>query len=243
MTDPQGEPAFYARTGSAVHEWVTLPHHPYTAWHLGYVVVGGCLAPEVDWTVLALTVLAFFLALGLGAHALDELHGRPLGTAISRRALLAVAVLSTATACAIGLVVAITTTAWLIPLIVVGALLVPAYNLELLGGAIHTDLGFALAWGAFPLVTAFVAQTGTVRVEVLIVAAWATATSLAQRRLSTSVRGVRRDVERIEGTLTRRDGTQTPVDRELLLASPEAALQLLALSVVLLAAALVVLRL
>ena len=243
VTEARREPAFYARSGSALREWVTLLHPPYTAWHLGYVVVGGCLAPDVDWGVLALTVLAFFLALGLGAHALDELHGRPLGTAISRRALLGVAVVSTATACAIGLAVAATTTAWLVPLIVLGALLVPAYNLELFGGAIHNDLGFALAWGAFPLVTAFVAQTGAMSVEMLIAAAWATVTSLAQRRLSATARRVRRDVDRVDGTLTLRDGSTAPVDKELLLAAPEAALRLLTLSVLLLAAALVALRL
>jgi hypothetical protein len=243
VIDQQREPAFYARSGSAFRDWVTLVHPPYTAWHLGYVVVGGCLAADVDWAVLGLTVLAFFLALGLGAHALDELHGRPLGTAISRSALIVVAVASTAAACVIGLAVAAHTTGWLVPLVVIGALLVPAYNLELFGGAIHTDAGFALAWGAFPLVTAFVAQTGTVRAEVLIAAAWAAVTSLAQRQLSTTARRVRRDIARIDGTLTRRDGTQAPIDRELLLAAPETALRLLAASVVLLAATLAVLRL
>ena len=55
---------------------------PYTAWHLSYVVVGGCLAAEVSWGRLGLTVLAFFLAMGIGAHALDELAGRPLQTTI-----------------------------------------------------------------------------------------------------------------------------------------------------------------
>ncbi len=246
MSDARGStdaPAFYALRGGALREWVTLTHPPYTAWHLGYVVIGGCLAAEVDWKVLGLTVLSFFLALGIGAHALDELHGRPLGTTIPRRTLIGVALVSTGAACAIGIAVAVTTTAWIVPLVIVGALLVPLYNLELLGGAIHTDLGFALSWGAFPLVTSFIAQTGTMRPEVLLAAAWATATSLAQRRLSTAARRVRRDVERIDGTLTLRDGTREPIDRVLLLGAPEAALRLLTVSVVLLAAALVVLRL
>ena len=77
-------PAFYALPRGGWRDYVTLLHLPYTAWHLSYVVVGGCLAAEVSWGRLGLTVLAFFLAMGIGAHALDELAGRPLRTAIPR---------------------------------------------------------------------------------------------------------------------------------------------------------------
>ena len=41
-----------------------------------------------------------------------------------------------------------------------GPVLVVAYNAELFGGIIHNDLGFAAAWGAFPALTGYVAQTG-----------------------------------------------------------------------------------
>jgi hypothetical protein len=236
-------PAFYARGGGRARDWLAVLHPPYTAWHLAYVVVGGCLAAEVDWAVLGLTVLAFFLALGLAAHALDELHGRPLGTSIPKGILLAVAVGATAGACAIGIAVALTTTAWIIPLVVVGALLVPLYNLELLGGVVHNDLGFGLSWGAFPVVAAYVAQTGTIRAEAVLAAAWATATSLAQRRLSTSARHLRRDVREVEGALELNDGTREALSREALLTAPESALRLLAAAAILLAATLVALRL
>ena len=46
----------------------------------------------------------------------------------------------------------------LVPFIVVGPLLVVAYNAEMFGGLIHTDIGFAVAWGAFPVLTAYVAK-------------------------------------------------------------------------------------
>jgi len=123
-----------------------------------------------------------------------------------------------------------------------GAALVPVYNLELLGGRIHTDLGFGLAWGAFPLVTAYVAQTGTVRVETLLAAAWATLLSLAQRRLSHTARRLRRDTASVEGQLVLETGTREPLTRAVLLEAPEAALRLLATATVALAAALVALR-
>ena len=226
----ESRPAFYALTPGGWRDYVTLLHVPYTAWHLAYVVVGGCLVAGVAWGRLGLTVLAFALAMGIGAHALDELQGRPLGTRIPSRVLVALAVLSVAAACAIGIAVALETTLWLLPLIALGAVLVPAYNLELLGGRVHTDLGFALAWGAFPVVTAFVAQAATIRVEAVLAAAWATLLSLAQRRLSTQVRRVRR-------------GAGVSEEERRLADAPESALKLLAASTVALAAALVALRL
>jgi hypothetical protein len=235
--------AFYALRPGGWRDFVTLLHPPYTAWHLSYVVVGGCLAPEVVWGRLGLTVLAFFLALGIGAHALDELAGRPLGTRISSRMLVLLAAASVAGACGIGVAVALTFSLWLLPLVAVGAFLVPAYNLELMGGRFHSDAWFGLAWGAFPVVTGYVACAGTLRVEGVLAAASATLLSLAQRRLSTQVRRARRQVSSVSGELKLVDGSSEPVTVELLLAAPEAALRLLGAATVLAAAALAAFRL
>jgi hypothetical protein len=233
-------PAFYALGRGGWRDYVTLLHLPYTAWHLAYVVVGGCLAASVAWGRLGLTVLAFALAMGVGAHALDELRGRPLGTSIPSWALVTLAAVSVAAACAIGIAVALESTLWIVPLVALGAFLVPAYNLELLGGRIHTDFGFALAWGAFPVVTGFVAQTGALRVEAALAAVWATLLSLAQRRLSSDVRRVRRDV--VAGELRLSDGETVPLARDALVAAPESALKLLAAATTAVAAALVAMR-
>ena len=236
-------PAFYALRRGGWRDYVTLLHAPYTAWHLSYVVVGGCLVAEVSWGRLGLTVLAFFLAMGIGAHALDELAGRPLQTAIPGAVLVALAVVSVVAACAIGLAVAIGFSLWILPLIAIGAFLVPAYNLELFGGRFHSDLWFALAWGAFPVVTGAVAVAGTVRAATVIAAVWATVLSLAQRRLSTPVRRSRREVVSVSGELELAGGSREAVTREALVEAPEAALKLLAAATILIAAALVAFRL
>jgi hypothetical protein len=236
-------PAFYALSPGGWRDYVTLLHLPYTAWHLSYVVVGACLAAHVDWTILALTVLAFALAMGIGAHALDELHGRPLSTEIPAALLVGLAVVSIAAAAAIGVAVAVDRMLWILPLVALGIALVPAYNLELLGGRIHTDAWFALAWGAFPVLTAFVAQTGAVRAEAVLAAVWATLLSLAQRRLSRVARGVRRGAVTVEGRIVHADGTSEQLDRATVVAAPEAALRLLTASAVAIAATLVALRL
>lgn len=235
-------PAYYALEPGGWRDYLTLLHVPYTAWHLSYVVVGGCLAATVSWPRLGLTALAFGLAMGVGAHALDELRGRPLRTEIPSAVLVALAACSVTAACAIGVAVAIDFTLWLLPLVALGAFLVPAYNLELFGGRIHTDVWFALAWGAFPVITGYVAVAGTIAPEALLAAAWATTLSLAQRRLSTPVRRTRRAVTDVRGEVALADGAIEPITRHTLIDAPEAALRLLAWSSLLVAAALVALR-
>src|SRR5205814_8717061 len=136
-------PAFYARRS----DWWTVLHPPYTVWHLSYVVIGAALAPHVDAVRLVATVLAFLLAVGVSAHVFDELHGRPLRTAIPDRVLITAGVVSLAGAVAFGVVGVHRVGLVLVPFIVIGPVLVLAYDLELLGGRLHTDVGFAAAWG------------------------------------------------------------------------------------------------
>jgi hypothetical protein len=236
-------PAFYALEQGGWRDYVTLLHPPYTLWHLSYVAIGAALAPELEARRLLWGLVAFFLALGVGAHALDELHGRPLHTRIPGAVLVALAVVSLAAAVAIGIGAALAWTPWLLPLVALGAFLVPAYSLELAGGRFHTDLWFALAWGAFPVLVSYLAAAETLRPEAILAAAFAVLTSLAQRSLSTQVRSVRRRVVRVSGVLSYDDGREEPVDASTLTRAPEAALSALAAAMVALAAALVWLQL
>jgi hypothetical protein len=235
-------PAFYALAPGGLRDYATLLHPPYTAWHLSYVVVGGCLASTVSWSRLGWAVLAFALAVGVAAHALDELAGRPLDTRIPRPVLIAMAGASLAGAAAIGIYGAATFSMWLLVFVATGVLLVPAYGLELLGGRLHTDLVFALAWGGFPALAGYFACAGELRIEALLAAGWATALSLAQRRLSTPARHLRRQVRTVDGHVELDDGTREALSREALLGPSEAALRLLAASTLLIAAALAVFR-
>jgi hypothetical protein len=235
-------PSWYALERGGWRDYATLLHVPYTAWHLSYVVIGGCLAPEVRWERLTAVVVAFALALGIGAHALDELRGRPLRTAIPDRVLIVLAVLSLAAACAIGLAGAAAWNWWLALLVPVGALLVLAYNLELFGGRFHTDLWFGLAWGGFPVFSGYAVVSGELSVAASLAAAFGVVLSLAQRALSTNVRFVRRRVAAVRGELELADGGRETLDEARLVASDERALRLLAAAAVLLAAALVAFR-
>jgi len=236
-------PAFYALPSGGWHDYWTLLHPPYTLWHLSYVAIGAALAPvfHVGWWLE--TTAAFFLAMGVAAHALDELNGRPLRTRIPDRVLWALAIVGLAGAAAFGIHGALASTSWIWLLIPLGVFLVVAYDLELFGGWFHTDLWFALAWGGFPVVVAYVAQTGTVSVEAVLAAAACTAISAAQRALSTPVRRLRRHAVGVNGSIAFDDGTTEPLDAAALRSAPEAALRLLCFAMPLLAGALIVLRL
>lgn len=236
-------PAYYAGGNTLLGDWKTLLHPPYTLWHLSYVVIGASLAPRVDVTRLLATLLAFFLAVGVSAHAFDELAGRPLRTRISDRALWVTAVAGLFGAVVIG-AAGITRIGWeLAAFIVVGALLVPAYNLEWFGGTVHTDAGFAAAWGAFPLLTAYFAQAERLDGAALLAAAGAFALTAAQRILSTPARHLRRRVRRVEVTVETVDGEQQQLDDSALLRPLERTLRALVWTVTLFAASLAVARL
>ena len=223
-------PAFYALKPGGWRDYVTLLHLPYTAWHLSYVVIGAALSSEFAGPRLFAALASFALALGVGAHALDELNGRPLRTRIPDRVLIALAALSIGAASAIGIAAALAWTPWLLLFVAAGAFLVVAYNLELFGGVFHTDLWFGLAWGAFPLLTGYFVVAEELTVEAGLAAVFALLTSLAQRALSTEVRTIRRS------------GSFDAATAAPMIAAPETALRALTAAMIFLAAALLVLR-
>ena len=239
----ESRPAFYALEPGGWRDYLTLLHPPYTLWHLSYVAIGAALAPGMTAERLVVALAAFFLAVGIGAPALDELHGHPLQTRISDRMLVVLSVLSIGGAVALGIYASIAYTPWLAPFVAAGAFIVCAYNLELFGGAFHSDLWFAVAWGSFPLLAAYLAVSGRISVEALLAAVFAGCLSLAQRHLSTQVRTVRRRVVSVSGTLELEGGEREAITAATLTNAPEKALQAMTIAVASLAVSLVVLRL
>src|SRR6185437_580088 len=236
-------PAFYALRSGGWRDLVTLLHPPYTAWHLSYVAIGAAAAPHIYADRLAAALGAFFLAVGISAHALDELNGRPLGTKLSRPTLIALAAAGLIGAVAIGIAGVIVVSPLIAPLVLAGGLLVPAYNLELFGGRLHNDTWFALAWGGFPAFTGYFANALTIRPAGILVAAACCLLSAAQRQLSTPVRRLRRATTDVAGQQRLRDGTVVELTRAGLSAPLEGALRSLWLAVVLLAVGLLAVRL
>jgi ubiquinone/menaquinone biosynthesis methyltransferase len=220
--------AFYALAPGSWRDYWTLLHPPYTAWHLSYVLLGAALAPMPDPRIVAGTLIAFFLAVGVASHAFDELQGRPLGTRIPSSVLLGLGSLALIGAVALGIVAAAMLGPWFLVLVAIGAALVVSYGLEV--PVVHSDVGFALAWGGFPVV-ASAAANGAPLLPTLAAAIGASLLSLAQRRLSTPVRRIRRKALEVNGSVRYRDGTTEQLDRRALIAAPEAGLRLLWLAI------------
>jgi hypothetical protein len=212
------------------------------------VALGAAAAPQVHADRLLATLAAFFLAVGVAAHALDELNGRPLKTRLSDRSLIALASIGLAGAVAIGVAGLFIVSASLAPFVAAGAFLVVAYNLELAGGRFHTDYWFAAAWGAFPALTSWWANTLSLEsadelAAGVLVAVGCFGLSVAQRRLSTPVRELRRRTTSVTGVQLLDDGSSVPLSVERIATPLEGALRALSWAVVALAAGLVTLRL
>lgn len=236
------KPAFYALTPGGARDYWTLLHPPYTLWHLSFVALGACIADPLTPYYLVLALAAFFLAVGVAAHALDELHGRPLRTRIPGGTLIGLAAVGLAGALAIGVYGASLVSWWGVVFIGIGGFLVPAYNLEWFGGTFHTDLWFAVMWGGFPALAGGFAQTGRTGVPLLLIAAGCGYVAAAQRRLSTPVRRLRRRATDVDGSITYDDGAHERIDVAAMTAAPEGALRLLWIGMVLLAAGSVIAR-
>ncbi len=207
------------------------------------MALGAAAAPALHVDRLGAALGAFLLAVGVSAHALDELRGRPLQTALKRRTLIALAAAGLTGAVGIGVAGIFIVSPLLAPLVVAGAFLALAYNLELLGGRFHSDTWFALAWGGFPAFTGYFVNALAIRPEGLLVTAACCLLSVAQRRLSTPARELRRRTADVNGTQRLRDGRVLELTTARLAAPLEGALSTLWIALVLLAAGLVVVRL
>jgi hypothetical protein len=240
-------PAFYALRPGGWRDLVTILHPPYTGWHLSYVAFGAVAAPELHPARLWAALGAFFLAVGVAAHALDELRGHPLRTRLSDRSLAALGGIALAGAVGIGIAGVVVVSATLAPFVLAGAFCVLAYNLELFGGRFHTDFWFAAAWGSFPALTSYWANALAIDSPARAVAAAGVTLacfglSIAQRRLSTPARELRRRTVSLSGVQSLADGTTRELTPARIAAPLDAALKALSASLVLLAVALVAVR-
>ena len=237
-------PAFYALGGTSQwRDYVNILHIPYTLWHLSYVVMGAALAPSIHADRLLGTLLAFFLAVGVGSHALDELNGRPLGTGIPRRHLLMLAIVSLTGAVILGTVAAYMVSWWTLPFVTFGAFIAVAYNLGLWGDLFHSDFWFAAAWGAFPAITSYWIQSSELALAPVLLACGCFTLSLAQRTLSTQARTIRRKTLNVRGSMEMADGSVKTIDVRGMVLTPERTLRLLFVTTVVFAATLFASRL
>lgn len=210
--------------------------------HLSFVVLGACLVPPVNAVRLGVSVTAFFLGVGVGAHALDELKGRPLSTLIPTWQLVVASCVGLGGAVVLGVVGVFLVSPYLVVFIVIGVTLAVGYNLELFNSRLHTGVVFALGWGGFPVLTAYFAEHTSISVTAIVAAVYASLVAQTQRHLSSFARSLRRQTASLEGHRTMHDGTVEPVTEETILTPLEHALSSLCWASSALAVALLALR-
>ncbi len=229
-TSPTG-PAYYAQP-KFLHrprwrEWWTVLHPPYTLLHLSLVTIGACLSSPVSLSRLLFTVAAFFLAVGVGAHCLDELTGRPLRTTIPSWQLVSAATAGLTGAVVLGVVGIFLVSAYLAIFIAVGVTIAVGYNLELFDGRLHNTTVVVVGWGGFPVLTAYFAQHDALSVAAVAAAVFGTLVTLLQQQLSTPSRELRRRTDSVTGVVVRVDGTSYPLNKQMMLAPLERSLKTL----------------
>ncbi len=145
-----------------------LTFWPYTLMNASYVIIGSLLAPVVHLDRAGGLALAYLLAVGIAAHALDAMApNKPWGDILSRRQLLVLALGSLTPALGIGLYYALTFAPFLLIIGLFELFFLLAYNLELFGGLFHTDPWFALSWGFLPVLAGYVLQTDSLNLTAL----------------------------------------------------------------------------
>lgn len=225
------QPAFYVLESRRWWaKWINLLHAPYSMWHLSYAALGAVIAPHLELTLLGWTVLAFLLAMGVGAHAFDLLKGDPLRQQIPWWQLLVAGILSLWAAIYIGAwqMTIGAVPLWLLLALPLGVLFAVGYGKEWPG--LHGDWQFATWWAVFPLLVAFFAQGIAWTWALVPAVVFAFLTAKAQRVLSTRVRLVRRRLGRVRGTMIiEEDGSwgEIPITKAWLIKADEAALALL----------------
>lgn len=188
-------PVWYAGRDTVWGEFWTMLHLPYTLMVLSFVVVGAAVAPHISWTVLAVTLVAYFLGLGIGAHLLDQLPG--MGSRYVRHwptwALWTGGLLSIGAAVGIGIYGAIYLKSWGL-VVLVGVQTVCAFGYPLapvFKGYLHRDSVFALSWGALPFLTSFYVQTLTITLAALLLAATFALVAVVEIKVSRLAREMR----------------------------------------------------
>lgn len=221
---------WYSREGSRWAEIWTIFHPPYTGMVVCYVLLGGLLAPTIHLDRLLWIVVAYILGLGFGAHALDQLSGRPYGRSFSKAELWLMAITSLAAACAIGGYYAVTVSPWLWLFIALETFFAVTYNLDrLFRGRFHTDGYFVLSWGVLPFLVSYFIQTLSLSASAFLMALALGGTAAMEITLSRWVRALRRNPARF--LMLQADGKQEEWDVRRLIGRPERALKLLVLTV------------
>lgn len=189
---------WYSAEGSKLAEFWTILHLPYTAMSLSFLAIGFGIAGVHRWDVFAWIMVAYFLGLGIAAHAFDQLPGQGSSYVkyLTPWELMALGVAAVSAAVMIGIFWMVKLAAWHLSwIIVLQTFFVFSYPLsKTLKGFFHTDFWFAVSFGFVPVMAGYYINTLTLNPEFLPWAVVAALISGIEITLSRYVRKWRHNV-------------------------------------------------
>jgi len=204
---------------------------------LSYVLIGAALSPSIYLNRVILTLLAYFLGLGLSAHALNELHARHWGDALRKselEILFVVPFVAAMLIAAYGIIVlyaasGVLTSLVLLAFVSLESFFLFAYNTDRWSGIFHSDMSFAFSWAALPTVISYFVNASTIGIVAVLVALAMAATAGIEINLSRWCKDIRRKNPLTEMQFA--DGTKSNLDAAHLIAKPEKSLKLIVVAV------------
>ena len=138
---------------------------PYTGMCISFVVWGSLITGSPNFETLAILVLIYFVALGIGAHVADNIGSKkikPWGDIFNKRQSWFIILACMGFSYGLGLYSALLYAPLLVFIGIVEGFFLFAYNFELFKGIFHKNYWFALSWGMLPFIAGFVIQTNSV---------------------------------------------------------------------------------
>lgn len=160
---------------------------PYTGMCISFSIVGSLLSPTtIMWDRIVAIVIIYFAALGISAHAADNMGSKkkPWGDLFSNLELLIMLVCGLVVAYAIGAYYIIFYVPLLLPIAILEGFFLFAYNYEIWNGSFHNNIWFAISWGSLPLLAGYVMQTNSISYVPLLISTAAFLISYIEIKLS-----------------------------------------------------------
>ena len=138
---------------------------PYTGMCISFVVWGSLMSGSPDYEKVAILVLIYFVALGIGAHVADNIGSKkikPWGDLFTKKQSWIIILTCLGFSYGLGLYYALLYAPMLVIIGIIEGFFLFAYNFELFRGMFHKNYWFALSWGVLPFIAGFVMQTNTI---------------------------------------------------------------------------------
>lgn len=168
---------------------------PYTGMCISFAIIGSMLSESISWDRVLSIFIIYFLALGVSAHAADNLGSKkikPWGNFFSTFELRLMVIGGLSVSYIIGIYYIITFAPLLLIIAITEGFFLFAYNFELFNGLFHNNFWFAVSWGSLPLLAGFVIQTNSISVLSLISSIMAFLFAYTEIRISRKYKELKR---------------------------------------------------